>query len=206
MISALDWWPLLVMALLQTGALNEAARHTDALAQAARERGLNLDARITGLRARLSASSGDPDEAAAAFSRAVDMLSPDDPFLDVATLHRDYGTFLLARGNRRDGLARLMHARRMLAGVGAVPYLEHLDARLAEAGVRSASRSAGPAMALTEREADVVALVSKGMTNAEIAADLYVSVNTVEYHLRNVFAKLGVRSRRELRGRTRSSQ
>jgi DNA-binding CsgD family transcriptional regulator len=56
-------------------------------------------------------------------------------------------------------------------------------------------------MALTEREADVAALVSKGLTNAEVAAELYVSVNTVEYHLRNVFAKLGIRSRRELRAR-----
>jgi DNA-binding CsgD family transcriptional regulator len=87
-----------------------------------------------------------------------------------------------------------MQARAMLAGVGAVPYLERLDARLA-----------GTVMALTEREADVVALVSKGLTNAEVAAELYVSVNTVEYHLRNVFAKLGIRSRRELRARASRS-
>jgi len=52
---------------------------------------------------------------------------------------------------------------------------------------------------LTGREADVVALVAKGMTNTEVAAELYVSTNTVEYHLRNVFAKLGITSRRQLR-------
>jgi DNA-binding CsgD family transcriptional regulator len=51
----------------------------------------------------------------------------------------------------------------------------------------------------------VAALVSKGLTNAEVAAELYVSVNTVEYHLRNVFAKLGIRSRRELRARASHS-
>ena len=89
----------------------------------------------------------------------------------------------------------------MLAGVAAVPYLERLDARLADAGIRSPAPAVGTVMALTEREADVAALVSKGLTNAEVAAELYVSVNTVEYHLRNVFAKLGIRSRRELRAR-----
>jgi DNA-binding CsgD family transcriptional regulator len=89
----------------------------------------------------------------------------------------------------------------MLAGVGAVPYLQRLDADLALAGVHSPSPAGRPAMALTERETDVVALVTRGMTNGEVAAQLYVSVNTVEYHLRNVFAKPGVKSRRELRAR-----
>ena len=52
---------------------------------------------------------------------------------------------------------------------------------------------------LTEREQDVVALVRKGMTNKEIAAEMYVSEKAVEYHLRNVYGKLGISSRRELR-------
>jgi DNA-binding NarL/FixJ family response regulator len=52
----------------------------------------------------------------------------------------------------------------------------------------------------TDRESDVVALVAKGMTNREVAEELYVSEKAVEYHLRNIFGKLGIRSRRELRG------
>lgn len=200
-VSMLEWWPLLVTALIQTGALAGAARHIDALTAVAAGRRLNLDARTAGLRARLSAAAGRPDEAMAAFGRALDLLGPDDPALDAAVLHHDFGLFLLARKQRRDGTAQLMLARQMLAGQGAVPYLERMDADLSQAGIRSPAPAGGAAMALTEREADVVALVSKGMTNAEVAAELYVSVNTVEYHLRNVFAKLGVRSRRELRGR-----
>ena len=53
---------------------------------------------------------------------------------------------------------------------------------------------------LTERERHVVTLASTGMTNREIAAELYVSQKAVEYHLGNVFGKLGISSRRQLRG------
>jgi DNA-binding NarL/FixJ family response regulator len=53
---------------------------------------------------------------------------------------------------------------------------------------------------LTDGEGDVVSLVPKGLSDREIAGQLYVRVKTVEYHLGNVFAKLGINSRRELRG------
>jgi DNA-binding CsgD family transcriptional regulator len=201
-MTADHWWrPMLVVALVSTGALGAAARHIDALSAAAAPRP-GPGARVAGLRARLHAAAGRPEEAEAAFTRAAEMIGPDDPFLETALLHQDHGAFLLARGNRRDGVALLMKARVMLASAGAVPYLERLDARLAGAGIRSPARAGTAPTALTEREADVAALVSRGMTNAEIAAELYVSVNTVDYHLRHVFAKLGVRSRRELRART----
>jgi len=201
MISMLEWWPILVMALLATGALDDAARQIDALTAAAAQRRLNLDARIRGLRARLLARTGQPDEATTAFAAAVAMLGRDDPFLDTALLHHDYGSFLLARGSRKEGLTQLRKARKMLADVGATPYLRRLDTDLAPAGIRSSRPATGVGTELTDREADVVALVSKGMTNAEIAAELYVSVNTVEFHLRRIFAKLGVTSRRQLRRR-----
>jgi DNA-binding CsgD family transcriptional regulator len=201
-ISTLGWWALLITALIDTAALDAAATQIDALTAAAAARPMDMGARLTGLRARLHARAGQPDEAAAAFARALETQGHIVPYLQAALLHHDYGRFLLARGDRKDGLAELMRARTLLASVGAVPYLERLDADLAQAGVRSPAPAGSPAMALTEREADVVALVSKGMTNGEVAAQLYVSVNTVEYHLRNVFAKLGVKSRRELRARS----
>lgn len=52
---------------------------------------------------------------------------------------------------------------------------------------------------LTAREREVVALVARGMTNKEVATELYVTDKAVEYHLGNVYAKLGIRSRRRLR-------
>jgi DNA-binding NarL/FixJ family response regulator len=54
----------------------------------------------------------------------------------------------------------------------------------------------------TEREQDVVAVVRKGMTNKEIAAEMYISEKAVEDHLRNVYGKLRISSRRELRSRS----
>ena len=67
-------------------------------------------------------------------------------------------------------------------------------------GIRAATQVAQvPRLALTGREHDVATLVAKGLTNREAAAELYVSEKAVEYHLGNVFAKLGVRSRRQLR-------
>ena len=76
---------------------------------------------------------------------------------------------------------------------------------MAEDLARSGPRSAGPAargsIPLTEREQDVATLVAKGLTNREVAGELYVSEKAVEYHLRNVFGKLGISSRRELRNR-----
>jgi DNA-binding CsgD family transcriptional regulator len=96
---------------------------------------------------------------------------------------------------------------KLLKGVGAAPYLARAEADLAAVGMpvavpcqmpRQVPRQASP-LALTGREADVVALVAKTMTSTEVAAEPYVSTHTVEYHLRNVFAKLGIASRRELR-------
>jgi DNA-binding NarL/FixJ family response regulator len=66
-------------------------------------------------------------------------------------------------------------------------------------GIAEQPARARSALALTEREQDVVALVKKGMTNRQVASELYISSKAVEYHLRNVFGKLGVTSRSALR-------
>jgi len=70
---------------------------------------------------------------------------------------------------------------------------------LSESGILAKVSTGKSSLSLTEREQDVVALVTKGMTNRQVAAELYVSNKAVEYHLRNIFGKLGVTSRGELR-------
>jgi DNA-binding CsgD family transcriptional regulator/tetratricopeptide (TPR) repeat protein len=195
------WWPLLIEALLDTGDTEAAARQFADLQGIVAEFHLGFAFPLAAVRARLSAEAGQPDQAVAQFRQAAGLAGPDDLLLDRALLlHHAFGRLLHARGDRRGAVDQLRAAHRLLTGVGATPFVARVEADLAAAGMPvAASQRKGSPLALTGREADVVALVAKGMTNTEVAAELYVSTNTVEYHLRNVFAKLGISSRRELR-------
>jgi DNA-binding NarL/FixJ family response regulator len=100
-------------------------------------------------------------------------------------------------GHRRRAVELLMSARDLFAELGAEPYAERCDAELAAAGLAAAHQ--GPVrFGLTSQEHVVARLAASGLSNREIAAELVVSIKTVEYHLRNAFAKLGVTSRRQL--------
>ena len=90
--------------------------------------------------------------------------------------------------------------RRLLLSVGAEPFASRVESDLKRAGARSTRRSARSSLELTDREHDVAVLVAKGYSNPEAAAELYVSRKAIEYHLRNIYGKLGIASRRELRG------
>lgn len=87
----------------------------------------------------------------------------------------------------------------MLRSVGAEPFVAAVDADLAAAGIHAGDKSRRSALELTDREHDVAVLVAKGLTNPEVAEQLYVSRKAVEYHLRKTYGKLGITSRRELR-------
>jgi DNA-binding CsgD family transcriptional regulator len=203
-MTALIWWVWLVAALTESGDVQAAQEQLTRLDQAASRLDLDLRARLTGLRARLAAARGDASAAQALFGEAASLLGGDDPLLDRALLHHAYGQFLLGHGDHQAALGQLTAAHGLLAGLGAAPYLRRIEADLAAAGAapsaQSAPREADSVAALTERERDVVTLACTGLTNREIAAELYVSQKAVEYHLGNVFGKLGISSRRELRG------
>jgi len=127
------------------------------------------------------------------------MLGPDDPVLDRASLHHDYGRLLRARGDRVAAIEQLRLAHDLLVRPRAEPYQQRVHSDLEACGLRTTPVADRSPLALTERETDVAALVAKGMTNRQVAADLYISSKAVEYHLRNIFSKLGISSRRELR-------
>ena len=196
-MAMMAWWPILIEGLIEAGETAGAATELDRLARHVDDTGMNIGGQLAGLRARLAAATGNPDEAARLFEIAIETIRPDDGLLDRGLLRHRYGRLLHARGNRRDAVHYLREAHELFAAVGAEPYRQAVADDLASCGIRTATKQSP--LDFTEREQDVVALVRKGMTNKEIAEQMYVSEKAVEYHLRNVYGKLGISSRRELR-------
>jgi DNA-binding CsgD family transcriptional regulator/tetratricopeptide (TPR) repeat protein len=200
MSTSLAWWPSLIGAMIDGGELAEAPGQIELLDAAARQRGLNMQARIAGARAQLEAAQGRPDQACSSYSRAIALLGPDDPLLDRAELHHRFGRLLAARGGkRRQAVDQLRVARDLFAAAGAEPFLHRAEADLAPLGITVGRPGSRSPLELTDRERDVAVLVAKGMTNREVAAELYVSPKAIDYHLGHIFGKLGITSRRDLR-------
>ena len=200
MSTSLGWWPMMIFAVLDQGDVPAARAQVDRLHAAADERGIDMGAQAAGLQALVALGAGDPDTALDGLRRATELAGPDVPVLDRAELHYRRGRLLTARGRRREGVAELSRAACSVGGCRAVPAPHRGGpGRGGHARSTTGTRTAGVSVAaeLTDRERDVVALVRRGLTNREAAAELYVSDKAVEYHLGNVYAKLGIRSRRE---------
>lgn len=201
------WWqPLQVEALIGTGQL-VAARH--ALARltdlAGRRDGHELIT-IAWLDAWLAAAARDDPHARERFAEAVARpAAPDDNPLHRARLEHEYGRYLMTGRNRRAAIGRLLHAHELYSALGALPFAERcasdLEACGAQAFAPARGSGAGPIPVMSARERRVAYLAVQGLTNQEIASELFISVKTVEYHLGKVFAKLGISSRRQLAAR-----
>jgi DNA-binding CsgD family transcriptional regulator len=199
-ISSLVWTPPFIAALLDLGQVEAARAQLSRFRQAVAERRLNLAARIMALEAYLSAAEGRTERAVTEYRQAISLIGPDVPLLDNAFIHHGFGHLLQALGERREAVDQFRQAYKLFTSVGAVPFSRRAEEALASSGIGAPAAARRSPLDLTDREGDVVSLVAKGLSNREVAGQLYVSVNTVEYHLRNVFAKLGISSRRELRG------
>ncbi len=196
---AVLWLPRLAGALVDVGRATEARRHSELLAVLARRHTRELTTVVATIEARLAAFDGDAAAALKAFDRAESAVSPNTPVLERFELHRRHGEQLLALGRLDDARRQLRAAERLVSPLGSGPLVERIRSDLDAAGAEADLPSLVPIVELTERERDVVALVRQGYTNREIAETLFVSVKAVEYHMGNIFSKLGIRSRRELR-------
>jgi len=117
------------------------------------------------------------------------------PSLHRAQLKFAYGRLLCVLGRTSAGLGWLQAAEDDFASLGALAFVR--DCAQDRAGlVRRVPR--GPDVALTEREVSVAGLVASGLTNRQVGAELMISAKAVEYHLRKIYRKLGVSTRREL--------
>jgi DNA-binding CsgD family transcriptional regulator len=146
------------------------------------------------LRCRALVSSGALAEAS--YRSAIDALEPTVLRLDLARTHLLFGEWLRRESRAVDAREQLRAAHGLFVEFGSEGYAKRAEIELRATGERK--KPVDASAQLTPQETRVAQLVSRGSTNAEVAAQMFVSPSTVEYHLHKVFRKLSVRSRTEL--------
>jgi DNA-binding CsgD family transcriptional regulator len=192
---ALVDWTLaeLVEAAVRTGRFDEARSAHERLEARARADGTDL---ALGIQARSAALIADGADAEAGYLEAIERLGRGGAAVLLARTHLVYGEWLRRQQRRVEARAQLRRAHGLFVAAGAQDLTERAGREIRATGETSQQRYADR---LTPQESEVARLAAEGRTNPEIGELLYISARTVEYHLRKVFVKLGVSSRRQLR-------
>ena len=134
------------------------------------------------------------------YDEAIQRLTRTSARAELARAHLLYGEWLRRQGRRRDAREQLRLAHQMLDAMRMAAFAERARRELMAAGEVVRRRAIGTVDELTAQEAQVAWLAGNGNSNPEIGTQLFISPRTVEWHLRKVFTKLGIGSRKELRG------
>lgn len=153
-----------------------------------------------GSQARSQALLTEGDAAESHYVEAIERLERTRVKAHLARSHLVYGEWLRRKNRRTDARAQLLKAYDIFNRMGAQAFAERTRREFEATGETVRRRSAETRFLLTAQQSEVAHLASEGYTNTEIGSQLFISPRTVEYHLHQVFAKLGVKSRRELRG------
>jgi DNA-binding CsgD family transcriptional regulator len=187
--------PELIEAAARAGNPRAAGDALDRLAGTSRaggtEDGLGIEARSRALLSEAEAAEG-------YYREAIDRLSRTRRRPDLARAHLLYGEWLRRQRRRRDARDQLRTAFAMFEAMGMEAFASRARAELRATGERARPRRPGAPEVLTPQEEQIARLVAEHLTNREIAARLFISASTVEYHLRKIFRKLGASSRAQL--------
>jgi DNA-binding CsgD family transcriptional regulator len=133
------------------------------------------------------------------YSDAIERLRRTGVRSELARCHLLYGEWLRRENRRLDAREQLRSAHELFSQFGMEAFAERARVELEATGERSRKRTVETRDALTPQEGQICRLAAEGATNQEIAAQLFISRSTVDYHLRKAFRKLEVKSRHELK-------
>ena len=187
--------PELIEAAVRTGRADLAREALDRLSAMTTIKGSDW---AKGLEARSRALVSEGQEAERCYAEAVERLGRTPLRPERARAHLLYGEWLRRENRRLDARHQLHAAYNLFTGIGADAFAERARSELLATGEKVRKREVDTYSQLTPQEEHIVRLARDGRTNPEIAAELFISTRTVEWHLRKVFAKLGITSRRDL--------
>jgi DNA-binding CsgD family transcriptional regulator len=195
--------PELVEAAFRAGEREVAAAAYETLAQRALAAGTPW---ALGLRARCAALLAEGADAEDAYRESISQLERCQSAVDLARAHLLYGQWLRRAKRRRGARAELRTAHDMFTRMGAQRFADLAAAELRATGEHARALTPETLDDLTPQESRIADLAAAGASNREMAAQLFISPNTVGYHLRKVFRKLHVTSRTQLAGQLKSGQ
>lgn len=188
--------PELIEAAVRAGQPERAVAAMERLASRASASGTQW---ALGMAARSRALVSTGPVAEAHYREAIERLGSCRMAPHLARAHLVYGEWLRREGRRQDAREQLRTAHELLSAMGAKGFAERAARELRATGEKPRKRTAQPTDALTAQELHIARLVATGATNREVGAQLFLSPRTIEAHLRNIFHKLDITSRRQIK-------
>jgi DNA-binding CsgD family transcriptional regulator len=195
-----QWFSMLVLvelieAATRTGNADRAEHALERLSETTAASGTDW---AVGIETRSRALVSDGEAAETLYRQAIDALGPSRLRVELARAHLLYGEWLRRVRRRLDARQQLRRAYELFTEFGMEAFAERARVELEATGEHARKRTAETLYDLTPQEAQISPLAADEATNQQIAAQLFISPSTVDYHLRKAFRKLGVKSRTQL--------